>query len=228
MEKIKRGLITALQAFGIFMLSAIFYGFYPQNTLMSWICLIVSIGITYVFVAKSKSLAMGILAVYFVISLIVFWITGGFAALASSFTAWGSKTGPKLLKALQELIMFCIICFVLYKLFLNGGKSNRKSGGYVEEDDDWEPAPKKKEKKPRFEEPYRKKTGLINGSDEYWKIKEQAKRIYEHRVDSESTSEQEIWIRSGNNMSDRLREKYGYDDEVIEDLIAKYYLDRTL
>lgn len=226
MEKIKQGLITALQAFGIFMLSAIFYGFYPQNTLMSWICFIVSVGITYVFVAKSKSLAMGILVVYFIIGLIVFWITGGFAAVANSFTVWGAKTGPKLLEALQELIMLCVICFVLYKLFFNGGKSHRKSGRYVEEDDDWEPVTKKKEAKPRFEEPYHRKKGLVNGSDEYWTIQKQAERIYRHRVESESTSEQEVWIRSGNNLADRLREKYGFDDEVIEDLIARYYLDR--
>lgn len=66
---------------------------------------------------------------------------------------------------------------------------------------------------------------MINGSDDYWKISDHAKRIYDNRVSSESSDEREVWIRNGNKFADRLREKYGVDDPEIEYLIEKYYLD---
>ena len=49
--------------------------------------------------------------------------------------------------------------------------------------------------------------GLINGSDEYYKITEHAERDYYRKAD-------------------KLRTEYGHNDEVVEGIINKYYLDR--
>ena len=77
MEKLKRGVITGLQAIGIFFLSLFVYAFYPQNTVMSWICLIITIAIVYVFIRKSKRFAIGLLILYLLVGILVFWLTGG-------------------------------------------------------------------------------------------------------------------------------------------------------
>ena len=120
MEKLKRGVITGLQAIGIFFLSLFVYAFYPQNTVMSWICLIITIAIVYVFIRKSKRFAIGLLILYLLVGILVFWLTGGLSLLIHNVTESVSKTGPKLMEALQELIMGGAIVFVLYKLFVSG------------------------------------------------------------------------------------------------------------
>lgn len=230
MEKLKRGVITGLQAIGIFFLSLFVYAFYPQNTVMSWICLIITIAIVYVFIRKSKRFAIGLLILYLLVGILAFWLTGGLSLLIHNVTESVSKTGPKLMEALQELIMGGAIVFVLYKLFVSGF-NNRSEHGRFKDD-----SPVYKRKKNSgyggYDEDggYEKSDnssakGVINGSDDYWKISDHAKRIYDNRVSSESSDEREVWIRNGNKFADRLREKYGVDDPEIEYLIEKYYLD---
>ena len=67
--------------------------------------------------------------------------------------------------------------------------------------------------------------GLVNGSDEYWKIHDHAERIYNKKWDS-TGSEREMWAERGKNLADQLREEFGYGDRVVKDLIERYYLDR--
>ena len=97
MEKFKRGVITGLQAIGIFFLALFVYAFYPQNTVMSWICLIITIAIVYVFIRKSKRFAIGLLILYLLVGILVFWLTGGLSLLVHNVTESVSKTGPKLM-----------------------------------------------------------------------------------------------------------------------------------
>lgn len=67
---------------------------------------------------------------------------------------------------------------------------------------------------------------LKNGSDEYWKIKEQAERIYRKKANARSSSEREEWAERGKEMADRLREDFGYRDECVKYLIKEFDLDR--
>lgn len=67
--------------------------------------------------------------------------------------------------------------------------------------------------------------GLVNGSDEYWKIHDHAERICNKKCDS-TGSEREMWDERGKNLADQLREEFGYGDRVVKDLIERYYLDR--
>lgn len=66
--------------------------------------------------------------------------------------------------------------------------------------------------------------GLINGSDEYWKIKNQAESIY-YDIANSTGHEREINIKCANNLAYRLREKYGFDDPTVNYIMEKYYLD---
>lgn len=67
--------------------------------------------------------------------------------------------------------------------------------------------------------------GLRNGSDEHWKILEQAERYYRKRCDS-TGSAREHWTEKCNKLADQLREDYGYSDPIVKDIIERYYLDR--
>ena len=230
MKKIK----TGFQAFGLFFLTLLIFGFFPQNTLMSWICFIVSIAIIVVFIAKSRNLAIGLTIVYLIIGIIYFVISGGFSAMIDGATHTFSEIGPKLSDALTQIIGFGIICYVLYRLFIPKNRGNERYKDISQG---------KKRKQEKYEDYYdndegyvserREKhhsanmQGLGNGTDKYWKVKEQAERIYQHRVDAHSSSEREIWIKNGNEFADRLREKYGFDDPDVEFIIEKYYLDHT-
>ncbi len=231
MEKLKRGLMTGLQAIGVFFLAVFISAIYPQNTVVSWICLIATIAIVYVFVAKSKQLAMGLLLLYLLIGFLVFWLTGGLASMIHSITVAASKTIPKLLEALLKIIIGGVFIFFLYNLLFSDFGSRKRNDSFENER---AVSRKKKSMKTRYpghggyESSYdHYDTGLTNGSEDYWKIDEHAKRIYDNRVEAKSSSEREIWIRNGNKFADRLREKYGVDDPDVEYLIEKYYLDHT-
>ena len=229
MEKLKRGLITGLQAIGVFFLAVFISAIYPQNTVVSWICLIATIAIVYVFVAKSKQLAMGLLLLYLFIGFLVFWLTGGLASMIHSITVAASKTIPKLLEALLKIIIGGVFIFFLYNLLFSDFDSGKRDDSFEKKRSvfrkkkSWETG---STEYGGYESSYNHHdTGLKNGSEDYWKIKKHAERIYDNRVEAESSSEREIWIRNGNKFADRLREKYGVDDPEIEYLIEKYYLD---
>ena len=64
--------------------------------------------------------------------------------------------------------------------------------------------------------------GLVSGSSEYYKIKEQAERL-RRKVD-DSNGDRDA-IERMHDFADRLREKYGFDDSEVNYIIDKYYLD---
>ena len=133
MEKLKRGLITGLQAIGVFFLAVFISAIYPQNTVVSWICLIATIAIVYVFVAKSKQLAMGLLLLYLLIGFLVFWLTGGLASMIHSITVAASKTIPKLLEALLKIIIGGVFIFFLYNLLFFDFDSRKRNDSFENE-----------------------------------------------------------------------------------------------
>lgn len=65
--------------------------------------------------------------------------------------------------------------------------------------------------------------GLKNGSDEYWRIKDHAKRLYDGRVNASSSTEREKWEEKCEKYADRLIEDYGHDETVL--YIIKQYLE---
>lgn len=226
LEKIKNGLITGLQSLGIFILMGAFSGLYPYNIVIEWISFIIIIGTIYIFIAKSRSLAKGIVVGYILLAILVFGLTGGFVSMANGFKAWTAEAVPKLVSLLEgaAILVGCVI--VLY-VVIAGTRDNTGTGKHVIKDpgipeEPYDPDP---EPKPRYSP--KKREGIQSGSDEYWKIREQAERIYWRRVKARSSSEREIWIRNGNEMADRLREKYGFDDKQINYLINEFYLDYT-
>lgn len=67
--------------------------------------------------------------------------------------------------------------------------------------------------------------GLVNCSDEYWKIVDQAERYYWAKANAYSISERQKIAEQSKAFADRLIEKYGFDSEVRY-IIDKFYLDR--
>ena len=67
---------------------------------------------------------------------------------------------------------------------------------------------------------------LHSGSDEYWKIKEHAERLYRKKMDARSSDERRDWADRCHDLIDGLREKYGYDDEMVKSLNDWYDVDR--
>lgn len=67
----------------------------------------------------------------------------------------------------------------------------------------------------------------LSGTDEYWKLKEQAERIYHKKAEANSSSERDKWVERGHALADRLREEWGYNDSAVKDLINWYDLDRS-
>ena len=64
--------------------------------------------------------------------------------------------------------------------------------------------------------------GLKNGSDEYWEIKEHAKRLYDKRANAHSSTEREKCENRCKEYADRLIEDYGHDETIL--YIIKQYL----
>lgn len=221
MSVIKKG----LKAFGLFFASALVYGLFPQNTATSWFCFLVSIAIIYLYIKKTKPVVIGVFSGYLLIGIITFVVSGRFAAMINAIQEYFSKTIPKLIEAGQEIIMLCAICFVLYKVFFPGEKYKIKEKferrQSADEKREYQDYPRCERTDHNYDD-----SSLKNGSDEYWKINDQAERIYRSRTESRTTDDERRWIRHGNDFADRLREKYGADDSEVERLIGKYYLDR--
>lgn len=68
--------------------------------------------------------------------------------------------------------------------------------------------------------------GLENGSKDYYDFKEHAERIYRKKCDARTTDERRRWAEKGDDLMNRMREKYGYGDGTVEGIISQYYLDR--
>lgn len=68
---------------------------------------------------------------------------------------------------------------------------------------------------------------LVNGSEEYWKVREHAERLYRKKMDANSTTERRDRAERCHDFLDGLREKYGYDDEMVERLNDMFDLDRS-
>lgn len=66
--------------------------------------------------------------------------------------------------------------------------------------------------------------GLVSGSPEYYKIKEQAERL-RHKVNNSYGDDKAVAIERMNDFAGRLREKYGFDDSEVNYIIDTFYLD---
>lgn len=66
---------------------------------------------------------------------------------------------------------------------------------------------------------------LENGSREYWDISEHAERIYRKKCEHTGDKRRK-WAERGQELADRLREEYGYDDPMVKRIIEDFYLDR--
>lgn len=67
---------------------------------------------------------------------------------------------------------------------------------------------------------------LRNGSDEHWKLRDQADYIYRQAANSRTSDERRKWAEKGKNLAYGMREKYGFSDEIVERLINDFYLER--
>ena len=68
---------------------------------------------------------------------------------------------------------------------------------------------------------------LRSGSDEYWKLKEQAEHIYRKSAEALGKSDaQKKWAEKGKDLVYEMRAEYGFSDENVEWLIKQYMLDR--
>ena len=69
---------------------------------------------------------------------------------------------------------------------------------------------------------------LRSGSDDYWKLKEQAEYIYRGAADAmgKGMHVQKKWAEKGEKLAYAMREEYGFSDENVEWLIKQYMLDR--
>ena len=66
---------------------------------------------------------------------------------------------------------------------------------------------------------------LETSSDDWHKFNEKADKIQRKHSAARTSDEREKWKRKAEELSDYMRDKYGYDDNV-ERIIDMYYLDR--
>lgn len=151
------------------------------------------------------------------------------------------------------VVLYCVIVlgmiWVMWRmLFWGVGKSNRSNNVSRERDSDYRREERERRKRENLErlerqseeirqrqideenrwreEQRREANSLKSGSDEYWKLEEQAEYIYRQAADARNSDERRRWAERGKNLAYRMREKYGLSDEVVERLISNYYLDR--
>lgn len=67
---------------------------------------------------------------------------------------------------------------------------------------------------------------LVNGSREYYDLKEHAERIYRDAANARSTSERRRIAKRGEALADRMEEEYGVGDPEVRYIIEQFYLRR--
>lgn len=67
---------------------------------------------------------------------------------------------------------------------------------------------------------------LRNGSDEYYKLKEEADLIHRQHSDARTWDEQKKWEQAADDLVRAMHGKYGLDDEVANSIIEDNYLTR--
>ncbi len=67
---------------------------------------------------------------------------------------------------------------------------------------------------------------LVNGSTEYYKYLEKAEKIYRKSANARNCDESAYWRERGENLADGMRDKFGHDDECVEYIIERFYLER--
>lgn len=67
---------------------------------------------------------------------------------------------------------------------------------------------------------------LRSGSDEDYKLKEEADYIHRQYTNARTGEEQEHWGQAADDMVRAMHAKYGLDDEQSNSIIKDNYLDR--
>lgn len=67
---------------------------------------------------------------------------------------------------------------------------------------------------------------LRSGSDEDYRLKEEADYIHRQCVDAATHDEREKWAAKGEALARNMREEYGLGDEQVKRIIEDNYLDR--
>ena len=66
---------------------------------------------------------------------------------------------------------------------------------------------------------------LRSGSDEYYKLEEEADNIHRCRANA-TTIEREKWIEQGKELTRQMYAEYGQSDKMVKGIVESHYLDR--
>ena len=67
---------------------------------------------------------------------------------------------------------------------------------------------------------------LRSGSDEYYKLEEEADNIHRCRANATTTIEREKWVEQGKELTRQMYAEYGRSDKMVKGIVESHYLDR--
>lgn len=144
------------------------------------------------------------------------------AGISISKFGWGKL--PYVAKELGSAAVMFLIGFMIYKLIF--GERLNESGSVKRYRENKETVRKKYKENYSYEDRYdhavTSEPGLVNGSDEYWKYRDTAERIYWDFCEARTVERRRYYKERGEALKTRLYTEYGYNDESVKSICERF------